>query len=152
MRKTLALLLVATALTGCISGKKGPDETLVIEHLPLTLPPSFELRPPRVGESIATKRNREEAQRLILGKEIEGSKTTTEKSTDSWLIEKAGGDARNQYIREILSDEAREAPVEEKKTGWFSDVFSDAENSDPTIEELAEISRQRKAAQKNKNN
>lgn len=152
MRKTMAIILVATALTGCISGKKGPDETMVIENLPLTLPPSFELRPPRQGDSVAVERSREEAQRLILGEETELPKSTSTKAEDSWLIDKIGGDSRNQSIREIMATESRKVPQEEKKDGWFSGLFDDEENLDPTLEELAEISRQKKEAQKNKQN
>lgn len=143
MKKTLALLLVATAVTGCISGKKGPDETLVLENMPLTLPPNFELRPPRQAQPVAIQQGRKEAKKLILGAETPKKADTKVETSDSWLIEKAGGDIRNQSIREIMAEEARKDPAEETEKGWFSGMFSD-DDAEPTLEELAELSRQKK--------
>lgn len=150
MKKAIAVMLVGVALTGCISGKQGPDETVVLENLPLTIPPNFELRPPRQGESITVQRNREQAQKLILGEKPEAQKAT--KQTASWLVEKAGGEERNADIRELMAEESRVKPEEAKKAqkGWFSGLFSE-EESDPTLEELAEISRQKKEQEKQNN-
>ena len=53
MKKFLLLLSVVLSLSlgACSSDKeaiyKAPDETKVKENRPLTLPPDFELRPPR---------------------------------------------------------------------------------------------------------
>jgi len=147
MKKTMALLLVATALTGCISGKKGPDETVVLENMPLTLPPNFELRPPRKAEPVALTRGRKEAKKLILGAETETKPEAKVETSDSWLIEKAGGDTRNKSIREIMAEEA-DVSVEEKaqEKGFFSSMFNEEENQDPTLEELAEMTRKEKEA------
>jgi hypothetical protein len=51
----LALTMVALAVMGCTQVKNPlartlPDETQVLSGPNLSLPPSFELRPPRVGE------------------------------------------------------------------------------------------------------
>ena len=52
MKKIICLLL-CLGLLACSSAKKAiyqaPDESLVIQNRPLTLPPEYELRPPMTG-------------------------------------------------------------------------------------------------------
>lgn len=43
------ILISALALAAC-GGRPTPDEFEVMQHKPLTMPPEFELRPPRPGE------------------------------------------------------------------------------------------------------
>lgn len=53
LRGRLALAaLLASALAGCgvFGGKNPPDEFVVVSKQPLTVPPDFQLRPPRPGE------------------------------------------------------------------------------------------------------
>ncbi|MGY9055797.1 MAG: DUF3035 domain-containing protein [Alphaproteobacteria bacterium] len=52
-----AVLVAATAVSGCGNirdatgvSKKAPDEFAVLRRAPLSVPPNFTLRPPRVGE------------------------------------------------------------------------------------------------------
>lgn len=139
MRKFIALVLVSTALTGCLgSGKKGPNEMAVLDSVPLTLPPNFELRPPREGESRAVQMANAKAEALILGKNVEDEmKSQTPKAADNWLVEKAGGEMRNLSIRELMAEEARKNGEQEEK-GVFSKLLDDTPE-DPTLEELAEM-------------
>ena len=148
MKKALALVLVATAITGCMSGKKGPDETVVLENMPLTLPPNFELRPPRQAEPVALTRGRKQAQQLILGADKATNTAPKVETRDSWLVEKAGGEARNQSIRDIMAEEEMsKSETKDEKKGWFSSMFDDSASADPTLEELAELSRKKKQAE-----
>ncbi|MBP5160641.1 MAG: DUF3035 domain-containing protein [Alphaproteobacteria bacterium] len=58
MKKIICLLL-CIGLLACSSAKKAiyqaPDESLVIQNRPLTLPPEYELRPPVTDTTSATK-------------------------------------------------------------------------------------------------
>ena len=141
MYKMMALVVVSAALTGCLGGKNAPDEMAVIDHAPLTLPPSFELRPPRQGYAPATAAANKKAQDLILGKKERQQQATT---TDNWLIEKAGGETRNASIRELMAEESRDGNVDAEKEGWLEGMFSEEKNADPTLEELAEMAKKEK--------
>ena len=49
-------------------GKNSPDEYLVVQRAPLSLPPNFELRPPTPGEARQQYDNlRRQAERILLG-------------------------------------------------------------------------------------
>lgn len=143
MYKLMTLVVASVVLTGCLGSKRGPDEMTVVDSAPLTLPLSFELRPPRQGQAPAVINSNKKAKTLILG--VENIKSTAPETTESWLIEKAGGSNRNQSIREIMAAEEHDARQNKKEEGWLEGMLSDDVNTDPTLEELAEIAKKEEA-------
>ena len=142
MYKKLLLALLPIALTGCLSSRGGPDETSVLDAAPLTLPPSFELRPPRTsdaGEILEAAQQKDDvakqAAATILGEKKEMK--IEKPQADAWLVKKAGGDLRNTTIREIMALEefrAKQAAEKEAKKGWFEKNFGKEETPE-SIEE-----------------
>lgn len=114
MRKSfLSLVAVALLVSACVGGRRPPDEMTVVDGPPLSLPPDFELRPPRDGEdSQAAQRRTRDV--LFEGQTTQGASSPTE----SWLIRKAGGENRDPNIREKLEEEAARAESEEQKS-WL---------------------------------
>jgi hypothetical protein len=124
MHKTpLLLAALALGLTAC-GGMKNPlertlpDETQVLAGPALSLPPSFELRPPLTGE----------ASEALLQTPTAQSVSGT--GAESWLVNQAqtqAGTVRDENIRTDLeakaaADKATEAAETEKKgllQRWF---------------------------------
>jgi hypothetical protein len=90
------LLLAACGDTSLLGSSHPPDETAVIDAPPLTLPPDYELRPPRDGS------RSEDVLR-----QYQPEAATPE---DAWLVKEAGRIDPN--IRQQLEQPAR--PVEEE--------------------------------------
>jgi hypothetical protein len=74
--RILALAVTAAALAGCSGGvqeslglkKKAPDEFAVVRNAPLSLPPNFNLRPPKKGEvGFGREPQRDQARGLLIG-------------------------------------------------------------------------------------
>lgn len=143
MRKFLALVFVSTALTACLGPKQGPNEMAVLESVPLTLPPNFELRPPRQGQSKAVEMANAKAEALILGHKVSNAiqHAPETKAKDNWLVKQAGGETRNRSIREIMAEEAQSANATQEKKGAFSKLIN-GEKEDPTLEELMEMEKE----------
>jgi len=118
----LSLTMVSVSLTGCLgSSGSGPDEMSVIDGAPLSLPPNFELRPPQKGKTVDRAKQTEESRRLLLGT---SEKKEEAKTTEGWLVQQAGGDKRDESIREKLESEDGQALVKEADKGFFSKLFS----------------------------
>lgn len=79
--RVLALVTSGALLAGCGSGiqdtlglnKKAPDEFSVVRNAPLSLPPNFALRPPKLGEVGAGREPQRDQARALL---ISGSPTS----------------------------------------------------------------------------
>lgn len=115
---------VTLALTACGTVKNPlertlPDETQVLAGPDLSLPPSFELRPPRQGDAS------EALLRLPSQAAVSGTV-----GADSWLVNQAqiqAGTVRDANIRTELdanavTDQAKEAEAEKQKgplQRWF---------------------------------
>lgn len=144
---TLALVAVATTLVGCadtplLSGKKAPDELSVIEGPPLYLPPSFDVRPPselsaRPHEDTNTQAK---AQEIITGRP---AAVTPAATGDSWLIKRAGGDARDAEIRARLEAEEKaktEVKKQEESKGFFGRIWGgDDEAAEPKADAAGRV-------------
>ena len=107
MRQRLLLLgTVAVTLSACggnaplIGQRTPPDETKVVDGPPLTLPPNFDLRPPRDGSS--------SAEELLRNRPVQAAD-----QSDAWLFEKI--DRIDNNIREDLTPPAQPEPVLEEK-------------------------------------
>ena len=93
------ILLTMALLTACSLedardtlgiGKQSPDEYLVVERAPLSLPPNFDLRPPNPGETRAQYEDpRRQAERILLGEteNVDGARSEGEVA----LLKGAGG-------------------------------------------------------------
>ncbi len=108
-----ASLAMLTALAGCSGaaeslgfGRKAPDEFAVVERPPLSIPPDFELRPPRPGAprpqevSMATRANT-----LLFGAEAAGDASALSE-TERKLLDSAGSAGAQADIRDIVDREA----------------------------------------------
>lgn len=107
-------------------GRNPPDEFAVVDRPPLSLPPDFDLRPPRPGaprpqEEHATKRASvmlfgsgahiaNTPDRNSLGEE-ESVIRTEQSEAEKFLIKNAGGDKADPAIRDIVDREAAQRVV-----------------------------------------
>jgi len=111
MKKTLLILLTLTAF-GC-SGRKAPDESMVIIRTEsLHLPPEYELLAPEDVKSIKKEEPsiQDTSKALLLGSE----KSVAKKNENSWLINKAGGDSRIKNIKKVLNKDTEKAKISAK--------------------------------------
>lgn len=130
-----ALVLSSFALTACESAKESlgmgrqvPDEFAVIKQEPLTLPPSYELRPPRPGAPRPTsKRPEMQAKEAVTGQlakaPAEGQADNTSFSGgEDALLEKAGAgyadpDIRNKIDSITYETSKKDIPVAKRIFG-----------------------------------
>lgn len=90
------VLVLALSLGACSSIKQslgleraGPDEFTVVERAPLTMPPNFDLVPPRPG----TQRPQEktaDAKGLVLGNRDNSAQPATGSASERALLNQAG--------------------------------------------------------------
>ncbi|WP_343560363.1 DUF3035 domain-containing protein [Kiloniella sp. b19] len=122
--KAATLILAGLALAGCSDslkqqvglGKRSPDEFKVVTRAPLSLPPDFNLRPPRPGAARpqeGTPQSR--ARRAVFN--IDGSvQTANEQSTldkkglsasETAFLKRAGAEGSPEDIRLLVDRETR---------------------------------------------
>lgn len=112
MHKIIGLCLVALLATGCLGGKRAPDETRVVAGPQLILPPEYGLVPPEEG-AVATPAERAAnakvtaAQEALLGGAAAPAPSTEEAN---WLL---GEQKIDPNIREKLA--ADDAVATEKE-------------------------------------
>ncbi len=129
MSKPLALLAViaaATAATGCASvqraigaTKTSPDEFRVVSQAPLTLPPDYNLRPPRPGEPRPQELQPSDEARVALFGETIGQTASTGERT---LVAAAGAETADADIRDTIDYEAQ--GVVRRNEGFVDRVLS----------------------------
>ncbi len=114
MTRTVALIAVlaaATAASGCSSvsralgaTKTTPDEFRVVTQAPLTLPPDYNLRPPRPGEARPQELDPDaEARAALFGAETGQAASAGERS----FVNAAGAGAVDPGIRDTIDFEAQ---------------------------------------------
>lgn len=120
MRKYVWLVLAATLpfVTACgdtrlLGSRAIPDEMSVVEGPPLSLPPHFNLRPPRAGEEVRVLDGGATAQQILTGTPAAASDGTV--NEPNWLLQQAGADKADPAIREQL---AAEQTAEPEKGFW----------------------------------
>lgn len=108
----LALLAAAsTAVTGCASVQRAvgatrtaPDEFRVVTQAPLTLPPDYNLRPPRPGEARPQERGPDaDARAALFGQDVGAAASPGERQ----LVTDAGAEAADQDIRDTIDFESQ---------------------------------------------
>ncbi|GIK47664.1 MAG: DUF3035 domain-containing protein [Hyphomonadaceae bacterium] len=107
----LAVLAAATAASGCASVSRAvgatrtaPDEFRVVTQAPLTLPPDYNLRPPRPGEPRPQELQPTDEARVALFGETVGQRASQGERT---LVAAAGADAADASIRDTIDYESQ---------------------------------------------
>ena len=107
----LAVLAAATAATGCASVQRAigatkvtPDEFRVVTQAPLTLPPDYNLRPPRPGEPRPQELEPDaEARAALFGQDVGANASQGERT----FVTAAGAEAADPNIRDTIDFEAQ---------------------------------------------
>lgn len=119
MKKIFLLALTLPVLMGaCSNVKKNlglernqPDEFTIVERAPLTIPPNFNLMPPRPGETLKDTGPSVTAEGLILGSKA-GSATTNSVAED--VVLSGANSVSNKPVSDIAEDDAKEESVSDK--------------------------------------
>ena len=121
----LAASAASIALAGCSSIERGfgaqkvtPDEFRTVTIAPLTVPPEYNLRPPRPGEPRPDEiYPDQQARAALLGStsQFEGS------DAEALLVAQAGGGSADPFIRSIIDGET--AGVVRKSRGFADQIL-----------------------------
>jgi len=145
-----AAVAVSVTLTGCSSISQGfgatkvtPDEFRTVTIAPLTVPPEYNLRPPRPGEPRPEEIYPDQrARAALLGNraDFQGS------DAEALLVARAGGGSADPFIRSIIDGES--AGVVRKSRGfadqimfWRDGAYTPPEDTTP-LDAEAEAARQ----------
>lgn len=116
---TLAILATTIAVAGCAGGPSAePDEFRVVTIAPLTVPPEYNLRPPRPGEPRPEEIYPDQAARAALfgaQGDFQGS------DGEALLVARAGGGEADPFIRAIIDGET--AAVVRKSTAFSNQIL-----------------------------
>ena len=125
--------------------KQAPDEYLVVERAPLSLPPNFDLRPPTPGALRAQYVDlRRQAEQILLGS-TDGS--SSEHSTGEMaLLAGAGATNIDGGIRQTIDRENGVDMVEDDRFVDDLMFWEDHEDDDLIVDPVAEAERLRKNA------
>ena len=144
--RPLTMFVLATSLmvAGCSSvrdelglSKVGPDEFTVVTKAPLVVPPDFSLRPPAPGQKrLRDIKPRESAKTAIFG---ESTANPNLSNGESKLLTKAGANAVDPAIREIIDQETADLVTKNQTVGeqimfWKDAVDPSAIMVDPLAE------------------
>jgi len=152
----LALGACANTADSLGLGRNAPDEFAVVDRPPLSLPPDFDLRPPRPGAARPQEiKMPERASQTLFGAKagvksfVSGEGSSGEKSdSESAILAAAGGAKADPNIRETIDREARQKVVGSEhlvdELLWWRDPASSA----TTVDAVAEAKRI-KAAREN---
>ncbi len=164
MRKSSRFFFVVSllALSGCTDiranlglERTSPDEFAVITHAPLSLPPNYDLRPPRAGASRPQEQTTtEQAEQTLFGlKDRGGSVVQTGQGTvpvtitrsasvsEQGFLAKAGAATTNFNIRAVLDKETAKKPASDKGVIETLEDFSAVKKQDPLVDPAAEAKR-----------
>jgi len=156
--KRLALLGALLALTGCSGaadalglGRNAPDEFAVVDRPPLSMPPDFELRPPRPGAPRPQEvKTTDRASQTLFGDKTASKTFASGGTSDSEkaLLDSAGTAKAEPNIREVLDREASQkvvgsTPLVEELLWW-----RDPNASATTVDATAESKRLKEAKEK----
>lgn len=134
----VAVLVAATAASGCSSlsravgaSRSSPDEFRVMTHAPLTLPPDYNLRPPRPGEARPGESDpSSEARTALFGDNVGQAATQGERA----FISAAGAATADDNIREQIDYEAQ--GVVRRNEGFVNRLLSFGGSSAPAASPL----------------
>lgn len=148
--------------------REAPDEFTVVNRPALSVPPDFELRPPRPGEAPRGISPQESARAALLGttpataltpETMELPKTETAvvpvvskdapTEAQSSFMKQAGADKAQEDIRSLLGSDASK-PVATKPAKTLLDQLAPAEPSEPVVDPKKEAERLRDNKDKGK--
>jgi hypothetical protein len=120
------VLAAATAASGCAgvsraigASRSAPDEFRVMTHAPLTLPPDYNLRPPRPGEARPGESDPStEARAALFGDNVGQAASQGERA----FISAAGASTADDAVREQIDYEAQ--GVVRRNEGFVNRVLS----------------------------
>ena len=182
MRPTRYLLPISLlALTACTGqevqetfgmNRKAPDEFVVYSRPPLSVPPEFDLKPPRPGEeSPAVLTTEAQARELLLGTRkkpatLDEAAATVDPRVEtavepvleanapsgaqSSFLSKAGVDKADPKIREALGKDVIEAPKKKKKAESLYESIVGENKDEPVVDAKGEAERIRDNRDKGK--
>lgn len=142
--RRLATVALVLALGGCEGtadslgfGRNSPDEFAVVDRPPLSLPPDYDLRPPRPGAPRPQEvKMPERASQALFGGTA--SETTSSSDAEKALLSAAATEKAEPNIRDVIDREATQ-----KVTGsrhlveellWWRDPSSASATVDPAQE------------------
>lgn len=162
------LLLLPLVLAACEGGgvretlgltRDAPDEFAVVSRPPLSVPPEFNLRPPRAGEAPRGVAADEQARGLLTGTtpKLNADATALEAPTvetavvpvlrsdalsggASSLLKRAGADKADADIRSKLSVDAV-TPADTSNASTLLDSITGAEKNEPVVDAKKEAER-----------
>ena len=152
--RVLSLCFVFLAQTGCSLestrdalglGKQSPDEFLIVEQAPLSVPPNYELRPPSPGDLESQYANlRERAEEILLGPGS-GSEVPVSEAELVFLSD-AGALHADAGIRRTIDSENGIRLIEDDR--FIKDLmfWSEPDGTDIIVDPVAEAERLRKNA------
>jgi hypothetical protein len=144
----VAVLAAATAASGCASfsraigaSRSSPDEFRVVTQAPLTLPPDYNLRPPRPGEARPGENDpASEARTALFGENVGQDASQGERA----FIAAAGASTANDSIRETIDFESQ--GVVRRSEGFVDRLLSFGGSSAPATAPLNAEDEQRRLA------
>jgi hypothetical protein len=144
----VAVLAAATAASGCASfsraigaSRSSPDEFRVVTQAPLTLPPDYNLRPPRPGEARPGENDPSaEARAALFGENVGQQASQGERA----FIAAAGASTANDSIRETIDFESQS--VVRRNEGFVDRLLSFGGSGAPATAPLNAEDEQRRLA------
>lgn len=134
-KPTVSLMIAAgfiVSLSGCAIpesvkeglgiGKQAPDEFQVVERAPLTLPPDFDLRPPKPGVARPQQIDiRKQAEEVLMGRAAEKKNSVGYSPGEEGLLKMAGALGVDPGIRLIVDRESSIMAASDK--GFVDDLM-----------------------------
>jgi hypothetical protein len=126
--------------------RSSPDEFSVVTRAPLSLPPSYDLRPPHAGEPRPQEQTtKQQAEQTLFGRKDSGSVTSVPvgsySSAEQGFLAKAGATTANPNIRAVLDKETAKKPDADKGVIETLEDFSVVKKVDPLVDPAAESKR-----------
>ncbi len=165
----LILLVPVAALAACSNtsvrdtlgiNRDAPDEFVVVSRPPLSLPPEFELRPPRPGEPQRIPSAEEEARRQLLGTasppaSLDEAETPSGETAvvpvltadapsgaTSSFLSKFGADKADDSIRDKLSKDKTVSRAPKKSESLYEELVG-SDSPEPVVDSEKEAERLR---------
>lgn len=157
----LALLALAFALAGCSGtadalglGRNAPDEFAVVDRPPLSMPPDFDLRPPKPGAPRPQEiKTTDRASQTLFGTSSKsaflagGSSSTSASDSEKGILEAAGAAKADPNIRQTIDRETTQRVVGSKQL--IDDILWWRKNEQgTTVDAAAEAQRLKEAKEK----
>jgi hypothetical protein len=124
-------------------GKQSPDEYLIVERAPLSVPPDYELRPPSASDLEAQYADlRERAEKILLGSgdDIDGPISESEEA----FLSDAGALNADAAIRRLIDVESGVRVVEDDRLIDDLMFWGEQEGRDFIVDPVAEAERLRR--------